>query len=129
MRTLTHSPVGCTGNRPDAVLRPPPVDELADLAAHLDLRRPLAGALERALCGRVDACRGLDRQGGQEGTTRLSLRERLRGVEGYVLKETATVELPLAISEILARGLFRSPRISAAYPSSGESRNSYQDGT
>ena len=43
------------GSVGDPVLGPAAVDELADLGAHLDLRRPLARALVRALRGRVDA--------------------------------------------------------------------------
>ena len=33
------------------------------------------------------------------------------GIKGYVLKEAATTELPAAIREVLAGGVFRSPRI------------------
>src|SRR6266545_8055862 len=54
-RTLTDPAVLCRSSERDSILRPARVDELLDLRGHLDLRRPLAGALERPLARRVDA--------------------------------------------------------------------------
>src|SRR6186997_674006 len=52
--TLTDSPVPCRDVERNPVLLPAAVDEGRDFRRHLDLGRPLPGALRWALVGRVD---------------------------------------------------------------------------
>ena len=66
----------------EAVLGPAPVDELADLGAHLDLGRPVAGALVGHLGGGVDpelAADELARRSRGRGGRRARRRGRRRG--------------------------------------------------
>ena len=51
---LSNPAVAVAGNQFDAVLGPAPVDEVADLRAHLDLVGPRPGALLGPLRGGVD---------------------------------------------------------------------------